>query len=60
VVARALAGLAPRERELIALRFHAGLGNAELARVLGTSETNAGTRVHRAMTKLREACDARR
>src|SRR3954447_14033050 len=27
----ALAGLAPRERELIALKFHAGLDNAELA-----------------------------
>lgn len=59
-VARALAGLAPRERELIALRFHAGLGNAEVGRLLGTSETNVGTRVHRAMTKLREACDAQR
>jgi DNA-directed RNA polymerase specialized sigma24 family protein len=25
--------------------------------VLGVSETNAGTRLHRALTKLRKACD---
>lgn len=53
----ALAGLAPRERELIALKFFAGLGNAEIAAVLGVSESNAGTKLHRAVTKLREACD---
>ena len=39
----ALAGLPPRERELIALKFHAGLDNAELAAVLGVSVSNAGT-----------------
>jgi RNA polymerase sigma-70 factor, ECF subfamily len=52
-----LARLEPRERELIALKFFAGLGNAEIASVLGISESNAGTRVHRAVTKLREALD---
>ena len=45
-----------RERELIALKFHAGLTNAELARVLGISESNAGTLLHRTMEKLRKAC----
>ena len=54
----ALAGLAPRDRELVALKFHGGLTNAELATVLGTTESNAGTRVHRAVSKLREACNA--
>ena len=54
----ALAALAPRDRELVALKFHGGLSNAELAAVLGTSESNAGTRVHRAVSKLREACNA--
>ena len=58
-VRAALAALAPRERELIALKFHAGLDNAELAAVLGVSVSNAGTLLHRAMTKLREAVDAR-
>jgi RNA polymerase sigma-70 factor (ECF subfamily) len=57
-VRAALAGLAPRERELVALKFHGGLSNAELAIVLGVSESNAGTRVHRAVMKLREACNA--
>ena len=53
----ALEQLAPRERELIALKFFAGLDNAEIASVLGISESNAGTRLHRAVTKLREALD---
>ena len=53
----ALAHLEPRERELIALKYFAGLGNAEIASVLGISESNAGTRLHRAVTKLREALD---
>ncbi|MCZ4494004.1 MAG: sigma-70 family polymerase sigma factor [Conexibacter sp.] len=54
----ALAQLEPRERELIALKFHAGLSNAEIGRVLGVSAGNAGTRVHRAVTRLRKACHA--
>jgi RNA polymerase sigma-70 factor, ECF subfamily len=52
----ALESLQPRERELVALKFFAGLTNAELASVIGTSETNAGTRLHRVIEKLREAC----
>ena len=56
VVRQALVGLAPRERDLIALKFHGGLTNAEIARVLGTSETNTGTMLHRTIQKLREAC----
>jgi RNA polymerase sigma-70 factor, ECF subfamily len=53
----ALAALDPRDRELIALKFHAGLDNAEIANVLGLSTSNAGTRLHRALTKLREILD---
>ena len=55
-VRAALESLRPREREIVALKFGAGLSNGELATVLGTSESNAGTLVHRAMTTLREAC----
>ena len=55
-LAGALAELEPSERELVALKYFAGLSNAEIATVLGISESNAGTRLHRAMTKLREAC----
>ena len=58
-VRAAMAQLAPRDREVIALKFHAGLRNAELAKVLGVSETAAGTLLYRAMEKLRKACDAR-
>jgi RNA polymerase sigma factor (sigma-70 family) len=54
----ALAGLAPRDRELVALKFFAGLDNAEIAGVLGISTSNAGTRLHRAVDRLREACHA--
>ena len=55
----ALATLPARDREVIALKFHAGLDNAEVAEVLGVSPSNAGTLLHRAMTKLREAVDDR-
>src|SRR3954454_11188224 len=56
-VSTALAKLSARDREVVALKFHAGLDNAEIADVLGVSATNAGTLLHRAMTKLREAID---
>ena len=57
-VRHALAELSGRDRELIALKFHAGLSNAEIARLLGVSESNAGTMLHRTIQKLRKACNA--
>jgi RNA polymerase sigma-70 factor, ECF subfamily len=56
VLTEALRELEPRERELVALKFFAGLSNGEIAGVLGISESNAGTRLHRVVDKLREAC----
>ena len=56
-VRAAIARLAPRERELIALKYFAGLANSEIAAVVGISESNAGTRLHRVIEKLREECD---
>ena len=56
-VSAALARLSARERELIALKYFAGLANAEIAAVIGVTESNAGTKLHRAMAKLREECD---
>jgi RNA polymerase sigma factor (sigma-70 family) len=53
----ALGKLDARERELIALKFFAGLSNIEIAAVLEIGESNAGTKLHRAVTKLREVCD---
>ncbi len=55
-VQAALMELSPREREVVLLKFHAQLTNGELARVLGISESNAGTRVHRALVRLRDTC----
>jgi RNA polymerase sigma factor (sigma-70 family) len=52
----ALRALPLREREVVLLKFHGQLTNGELARVLGISESNAGTRVHRALSVLRETC----
>ena len=54
---QAMSALDTRERELVALKFFAGLSNSEIAAVIGTSETNAGTKLHRTMAKLRRACD---
>jgi RNA polymerase sigma-70 factor (ECF subfamily) len=55
-VRRALASLGPRERDLVALKFAGGLSNVEIAGVVGLSPSNTGTRLHRAVQKLREAC----
>jgi RNA polymerase sigma factor (sigma-70 family) len=57
-VRTALAEMSARDRELLALKFQAGLSNAELAEVLGVSESNAGTMLHRAVQKLRKAVNA--
>lgn len=46
--------LSPRERDLIALKFGAGMTNRAIARVAGLSESNVGTILHRAMQTLRE------
>lgn len=53
----ALAKLGGDERELVALKFFAGLSNGEIAGVVGISASNVGTRLNRTMDKLREACD---
>jgi RNA polymerase sigma-70 factor (ECF subfamily) len=52
----ALASLSLREREIVLLKFHGQLSNSELARAMGISESNAGTRLHRALTRLRDHC----
>jgi RNA polymerase sigma-70 factor (ECF subfamily) len=57
VVRAAMARLEPRERELVALKFSGGLSNEEIARVVGISASNVGTRLHRTIEKLRKECD---
>ena len=56
-VRAALTSLDGQERDLIALKFAGGLSNGEIAHVLRMSESNVGTRLHRTITKLREACN---
>ena len=58
LVRAGLAQLDAREREVILLKFVGRLSNGELARVLGCSESSAGTRLHRAIKRLREVCHA--
>jgi RNA polymerase sigma factor (sigma-70 family) len=53
-VQRALATLAPEEREAISLRFGADLTVPEIAEVLGEPLTTVEGRVYRALRKLRE------
>ena len=55
-VRAALATLDARERDIVFLKFSGGLSHAEIAKVLRISESNAGTRLHRALEKLRKAC----
>lgn len=52
-LASLLASLSDRERELIALKYGAGLTNRAIARATGLSESNIGTILHRAVTALR-------
>jgi RNA polymerase sigma factor (sigma-70 family) len=52
---RAMAGLAPEEREAIALRFGAELTVPEMAKLLGEPLTTMEGRVYRALRKLRAA-----
>jgi RNA polymerase sigma-70 factor (ECF subfamily) len=54
VLFAAINTLAPGDREVIALKFWADLTNGEIAAVLGSTESNVGTRLHRALGKLRE------
>jgi len=51
----ALATLSRDERDLVALKFEAGLANAEIGAVLGISESNVGTRLSRVVARLRAA-----
>jgi RNA polymerase sigma factor (sigma-70 family) len=56
-LAVALLRLDRDDRELVALRFEAGLSHAEIGSVLGISESNAGTRLSRVLGRLRTAME---
>jgi RNA polymerase sigma-70 factor (ECF subfamily) len=52
-----LARLAEHERELVALKYGAGLTNRAIASISGLSESNVSTILHRVTQKLREEWD---
>ena len=52
-LAKLLARLAERERELVALKYGAGLTNRAIARLSGLSESNVSTILHRLTQQLR-------
>jgi len=54
-VARHLEVLPESEREVIALRYGAGLSNPEIARVTGRTLNYVGVLLHRALKRLRQA-----
>jgi RNA polymerase sigma-70 factor, ECF subfamily len=49
----AVSKLDARERDLVALKFGAGITNREIARMTGLSESNVGVILHRALRKLK-------
>ncbi len=54
VLAKLLARLAERERELVALKYGADLTNRAIASISGLSESNVSTILHRVTQQLRE------
>lgn len=52
-LATLLADLPERERELLALKYGAGLTNRAIARLTGLGESNVGTILHRTVQALR-------
>ncbi len=53
-LAELMAGLPERDRELLALKYGAGLTNRAIARATGLSESNVGTIIHRAVESIRQ------
>lgn len=53
-LARLLEGLPDRERELIALKFGSELTNRDIARIVGLTQSNVGTILHRTIQELRQ------
>ncbi len=54
---RAIAGLSPEHRQVVALRYFAGLTVPEVARTLGVREGTVKSRLHRALALLRQRLD---
>lgn len=57
-IADAMRCLQPRDRELVALKFFAGLDNESIGRAVGATASAVGTRLHRAIQNMRKAMEA--
>ncbi|MCY3783678.1 MAG: sigma-70 family RNA polymerase sigma factor [Chloroflexi bacterium] len=54
VIRQALAGLNPEQRQVVVLRFFAGLTVPQLAEAIGVREGTVKSRLHRALGQLRD------
>ncbi len=52
---RLIAQLPERERELVALKYGAGLTNRQIATLVGLTESHVGTLLHRTVERLRRS-----
>ena len=50
-----LSGLSEEEQEIIRLKFGAELNNRQIGKVLSLSESNVGTKLYRAIRKMRDS-----
>ncbi len=50
-----VSGLSPQEQEIISMKFGGGQNNRQIATALGMSESNVGTKLYRAVRKLRDS-----
>ena len=50
-----LSGLSREEQEIISLKFGSEMNNRQIAKMLGLSESNVGTKLYRAVRKLRDS-----
>jgi len=55
----AMAALSARERDLLALKFAAGLSNLRIARLTGLSQNHVGVILYRAVQRLRMSLQAK-
>ena len=53
-VRQSLTCLGPRAAEMVSLKYFEGLGNTEIAKLLGTSQMVVAVTLHRARTRLRK------
>lgn len=51
--------ISEEDRELVRLKFYEGLQNKEIAQVLGINASTVGTRVQRALAKMKAAASER-